>query len=234
MNRTLQTVAVVPAKKRSVRVPGKNLKPLRGKPLLYYAVRVGQLAHLVDQVFVSTDCDLTADVARQFGATVIPRPAALAQDDTTTHAVLVHAYNWMGENGFGSPPHLLLLQATNPLRFPETLDAAVRSLQSDPTYDSLVSVKEVRDAWGRLDGERFLPAYELPSPKRDRAPIYFMTHNLYLFRTATTMARDVFLGERIKAFLETELYEVDINTQADFDYAEYLLEKHARRFSFFW
>jgi N-acylneuraminate cytidylyltransferase len=189
---------------------------------------------MVDQVFVSTDCDVTAAISRQFGAIVIDRPAVLTQDNSTAHAVLVHAYNWMGENGFGSPPYLMLLQQTNPLRFPETLDAAVKSLQADTAYDSLVSIKEVRDAWGRVDGERFIPAYELPSPKSAREPLYFMTHNLYLFRTAATMAQNVFLGEKIKGFFEPELYEVDINTQADFDYAEYLLEKHAERFSFFW
>jgi CMP-N,N'-diacetyllegionaminic acid synthase len=225
-------VAIIPAKKVSRRLPGKNLKLLRGKPLVYYSICVALKSHLLDEIFVSTDSDTIAAVSKEYGASVIPRPAELAVDDVTNFEVMIHALEWIKENKSYYPTYLMLLQPTYPLRFPHTLDEAVRCLMDNQSFDSLVTVKKIQDAWGKIMGNRFLPAYVLPSPKNEREPIYFLTHSVYLLRSATTLEKGVFLGEKILPLVETVPFEVDINTTYDFDYAEFILQKYSDQYPY--
>jgi N-acylneuraminate cytidylyltransferase len=88
----LSSVAIIPARGGSKRIPRKNLKPFDGVPMIVRSIRTALDSALFDQVIVSTDDDEIADVARLHGAQVpFMRPAALADDFTGTAAVVVHA-----------------------------------------------------------------------------------------------------------------------------------------------
>ena len=228
-----KVVAVVPAKRRSRRLPDKNIKPLGGRPLVYYSIRVALAAERVDATFVSTDSDTVAGIARDAGATVIPRPAELATDTANNFQVLCHVAEYLEEQSGSRPEYVMLLQPTYPLRFPHELDEAVEALTQDPGFDSLVTVREVRDAWGRIQDGRLAPAYPLPCPKSERDPLLFLTHSIYLLDTERTLERGTFLGSRIKPLVvEDSVFEVDINTEIDFEIAELVLRAHTDRFGF--
>lgn len=88
----MSSVAIIPARGGSKRIPRKNLKPFDGVPMIVRSIRTALDSALFDQVIVSTDDDEIADVARVHGAQVpFMRPAALADDFTGTAAVVVHA-----------------------------------------------------------------------------------------------------------------------------------------------
>ena len=88
----MSSVAIIPARGGSKRIPRKNLKPFDGVPMIVRSIRTALDSALFDQVIVSTDDDEIADVARLHGAQVpFMRPAALADDFTGTAAVVVHA-----------------------------------------------------------------------------------------------------------------------------------------------
>jgi CMP-N,N'-diacetyllegionaminic acid synthase len=79
----MTTIATLCARGGSKGVPGKNIRPLLGKPLIVYTIEQARACPLIDAVYVSTDSDAIAEVARAAGASVpFRRPAALAQDTT--------------------------------------------------------------------------------------------------------------------------------------------------------
>ena len=94
-------LCVIPARGGSKRIPRKNIKPFFGKPMLAYPIESALQSDLFDAVVVSTEDNEIAEVARSYGAHVpFMRPNELAQDDTATAPVILHAINWYEQQGF--------------------------------------------------------------------------------------------------------------------------------------
>ena len=94
------SVAVIPARGRSKRIPRKNIRLFAGKPIIAYAIAAARQCGLFDRIVVSTDDAEIAAVARDCGAeTPFVRPPDLADDHTGTDAVVAHALNWLEEHG---------------------------------------------------------------------------------------------------------------------------------------
>jgi CMP-N,N'-diacetyllegionaminic acid synthase len=138
-----RVLAVVPARGGSKGLPGKNIRPLAGLPLLVHSLRAAERISAVTRCIVSTDDPRIADVARAYGGDV-PwlRPAELATDTTPMAPVLRHALV-AAEADEGRPyDALLLLDPTSPVRLPEEVDRAVARLLGSATLDGVVSVSE--------------------------------------------------------------------------------------------
>ncbi|WP_405931212.1 cytidylyltransferase domain-containing protein [Streptomyces sp. NBC_00827] len=117
-----RVLAVIPARGGSKGVPAKNLLPVGGVPLVARAVRECRAARLVTDVVVSTDDQAIAAAARQAGAEVVLRPAAIAGDTATSEAAVLHAMD-AHETLHGSPVDVVLLvQATSPFIVREDID----------------------------------------------------------------------------------------------------------------
>lgn len=93
-------IAIIPARGGSKRIPRKNIKRFHGKPIIAYPILAALESGLFDQVVVSTDDDEIAEVALAYGASVpFKRPDELAQDDTATAPVIIHAIEWFEAEG---------------------------------------------------------------------------------------------------------------------------------------
>src|SRR5277367_1212406 len=125
-------LAVIPARGGSKGVPGKNIHPLAGLPLIGHSIRLSKLCPEIAKCIISTDSAEIAAVAREYGAEVpFLRPEALAQDDTPMWPVLQHALTEIESCDrcrFGS---VLLLSPTSPARMPEDVSTAVELLEQD-------------------------------------------------------------------------------------------------------
>ncbi|MDR1045623.1 MAG: pseudaminic acid cytidylyltransferase [Candidatus Adiutrix sp.] len=107
-------VAVITARGGSKRIPGKNYKLFAGKPMIAWPIEAARASGLFERIIVSTDADEIAEVARQYGAEVpFRRPADLSDDLTPTAPVLLHAVDWLGQNGC-EPEYLCCLYPTSP------------------------------------------------------------------------------------------------------------------------
>lgn len=94
-------IAVIPARGGSKRIPRKNIRPFRGRPLIAWSINVAISCGLFDKILVSTDDDEIAAVARKSGAGVpFKRPAALSDDHAGTIDVIAHAARWALEQGW--------------------------------------------------------------------------------------------------------------------------------------
>lgn len=140
-----RVLAIVPARGGSKGIPGKNLAPLGGRPLLAYtadAVRESARLAASGRAVVSTDDPAIADAARGLGLEApFLRPADLATDDAPMLPVMQHAVRAMREQGFDADI-LVLLQPTSPLRRGSHIDGAIDRLVESGA-DSVVSVVEV-------------------------------------------------------------------------------------------
>ncbi|MEV7285257.1 N-acylneuraminate cytidylyltransferase [Streptomyces sp. NPDC093252] len=125
---TRRVLAVIPARGGSKGVPAKNLASVGGVPLVARAVRECAGARLVTDVVVSTDDQAIAAAARQAGAEVVLRPAAIAGDTATSEAAVLHALN-AHEALHGTPVDVVLLvQCTSPFLLREDIDGVVGAI----------------------------------------------------------------------------------------------------------
>jgi CMP-N,N'-diacetyllegionaminic acid synthase len=194
-------LAVITARSGSKGVPGKNVRPVAGRPLIAWTIEPALRASRIDRTIVSTESEAIASVARSVGAEVpFRRPEELSQDDTPHLPVLLHAVEWMAKREAYKPDYVLLLQPTSPLRGSADIDAAV-DLAIREKADAVVAVTETHHHPYLIvtlgpDGRiaRFLPDAPKPgtgSVRRQELPTaYFINGAIYLVRT------DVLLRER--------------------------------------
>jgi len=132
--------------------PGKNTLPVLGRPLCLYPLLAAQGSRYVDRIFVSTDCPMITRIAREFGATVIDRPAALATKEALGEDVFVHGYREITALLAleGKKPELMVLLMANTATITgELIDKGIESLRADATLDSAVTVSEY-NMWSPL------------------------------------------------------------------------------------
>lgn len=108
-------------------LPGKNIKPLAGKPLLQYSIDTALASPSIDLVFVSTDDEQISKIAKEGGAIVINRPAELASDTSPEWLSWRHAIEWVQAH-YGNFDGFVSLPATSPLRSVEDVEAAINKL----------------------------------------------------------------------------------------------------------
>ncbi len=148
-----RVLAVIPARGGSKGVPAKNLAPVGGVPLVSRAVRECRASRLVTDVVVSTDDQGIAAAARQAGAEVVLRPAAIAGDTATSEAAVLHAMD-AHEALHGSPVDVVLLvQCTSPFIVREDLDGVVKAIVANGADTALTVAPFHGFVWRHGDDE---------------------------------------------------------------------------------
>ena len=126
-------LALIPARGGSKRIPRKNIRPFRGRPMIAWSIEAARAAGCFDRILVSTDDEEIAAVALSHGAEVpFLRPAHLADDQATTQAVVLHAVQWCEQQDL-APQAVCCLYATAPFVQPADLVAAGTLLEQAPT-----------------------------------------------------------------------------------------------------
>jgi CMP-N,N'-diacetyllegionaminic acid synthase len=215
----LEVFAIIPARGGSKRVPRKNLKPILGEPLIVRAIRSAKAATSISRTIVSTEDDEIGELSRRYDAEVIVRPHELATDTASTEVVLLHVLETLERSGEPLPAYVLTLEPTSPLRTPELLDACVE-LAIARDADSVVTVVETRDLYGRLDGDRFAFLASTRAPRKDREPLYREVGVAYVTRTGWLREHRSVIGDRLHALVVPEERAADINTTFDLVVAE--------------
>ena len=216
-----KTIALIPARGNSKRLPGKNLLLLNRLPLIAHSIIYAQAnSAIIDEVYVSTDCPKIKEVALMYGAKVIDRPTEISGDLEPTVSALKHVL----EN-IDTVDSVVLLQPTNPLRPEKLLQKAFEVYSSKPV-DSLFSVTRNRQKFGKIIDNRYIPFnYKLGQRSQDLEPLYFENGLLYISK-ANLILKDVILGELAIPFIVDHPFaKVDIDTQEDFDFAEYVISR---------
>ena len=125
----MKNFAFIFARGGSKGLPGKNIKPLSGKPLIEYSISVAKSCPSIDEVFVSTDDPAISKISRKAGAVIIDRPIELASDISPEWLSWRHAIKWV-ENNYGKFQFFVSLPATSPLRSVTDVENAIAKLNN--------------------------------------------------------------------------------------------------------
>ncbi|MDO5678375.1 MAG: acylneuraminate cytidylyltransferase family protein [Propionibacteriaceae bacterium] len=224
----MTTLVVIPARGGSKGIPRKNLLPVGGKPLIVWTI---EQALALDDVIVAVsteDAEISA-VARNAGAWVIRRPEALAQDETPTEPVVVHAIATC-EAQYGRPERVMLLQATSPVRLEGTLQRAVEEFDASGV-DSLVGVVPNPPFLWSQDDDGVVSAHWDWEHRLRRQDMtagqlrYRETGSMYVTKPEIYETLGNRMGGRIGLFVMAEAEGVDIDTLHDVSLAEALLTR---------
>jgi CMP-N-acetylneuraminic acid synthetase len=152
-------IALIGARSGSERVPGKNVRPLSGHPLLAYAIATARLSGVFERVVVSTDLEAIADVARWYGAeTPVPRPPEFATATSPDIEWIAHTLERLPERY----DLFAIVRATNPFRGPDAIRRGLEQLLAIPEADSIRAVELVKQHPGKMwtlaaDGRTMAP-----------------------------------------------------------------------------
>jgi CMP-N-acetylneuraminic acid synthetase len=215
-----KVVALVPMRHHSQRVPGKNYRPLAGRPLFHHILETLKACPEVDRVVVDTDSPIIMDgVAEYFpDVVVLERPEHLRADEVPMNEVLLH------DTAAVEGDLYLQTHSTNPLLKAETISKAIRTLrESYPTFDSLFSVTRWQTRfWDQLSRPvNHNPAILLQT--QDLPPVYEENSSIYLFTRSHLVERSNRLGERPFLFEMDRSEAFDIDEELDFLLADLLL-----------
>jgi CMP-N,N'-diacetyllegionaminic acid synthase len=208
-------VAIIPARGGSRGIPGKNLQPIGGVPLVGWTVRAALAAKSIEAVYVSTESKQIAQAAAEYGAQVIMRPAELAADDTPTMPVVRHALGTLP----AEPEMVAILQCTSPLTTGQDIDWAIERLTAE--LDAVISVEA--DHGFLVSGDGALLSYPSWGTKRrqDREARYRLNGAVYVVRTPV---RDEFPPPgKLGLYVMPRERSIDIDDPLDLHLAEALL-----------
>ncbi|MCU0618294.1 MAG: acylneuraminate cytidylyltransferase family protein [Gemmatimonadaceae bacterium] len=231
----MHAIALVCARGGSKGLPGKNLRPFRGRPLVAHAVMQARAAASVARVLVSTDDPAIAEAARAEGADVpFLRPADLAGDRAPEWLVWRHALEHLQRTEGELPAALVVVPPTAPLRLPADIDRAVAAF-AEGDADVVVTVTAAhRNPWFNmvtLDASghaRLVNAPAGPITRRQDVPVvHDMTTVAYVARPAFVLAHDGLFAGRVRAVEVPPERAVDIDTLLDFRIAECLAAEAA-------
>ncbi|MDD3609137.1 MAG: acylneuraminate cytidylyltransferase family protein [Halothiobacillaceae bacterium] len=220
-----RVLALILARAGSKGLPGKNIRPLAGKPLIAWSIEQAQAARGVDEVLVSSDGEDILAIAREWGASTLRRPQALASDEARSIDAILHVLEQRS-----SVEYLILLQPTSPLREVGDIETALqRCLTGAPSCVGVRAVEEspwwmyTVDAQNRM--QPLIPASGRPQRRQDLPPVYLLNGAVYVAQVDVLRRWQGFLGEGAVAHVMPAERSVDIDTAEDFQHAEHLINQ---------
>lgn len=229
----MKAVAVIFARGGSKGIPGKNVKMLQGKPLIGWSIEQALSIARIERVLVSTDSEDIAEIALQFGAEVpFMRPAELAADSSPEYLAWQHAAKYLSVESTEDPLIMVSLPTTAPLRLPVDVDNCL-DLYEAGGADVVITVTDARRSpyfnmvQANYDGLVSLvnSTKSEISRRQDVPVVYDMTTVAYVVSTEYVQAHKSIFDGRVKAVHVPPERAIDIDTQLDFDIAQFLMSR---------
>jgi CMP-N,N'-diacetyllegionaminic acid synthase len=225
----MRILALITARGGSKRVPGKNIRPLGGRPLIVWSIDLARGIPEICDILVSTDDAEILKIARGAGA-LAPwlRPAELATDSASSVDVCLHALDWY-EEARGRVEALMLLQPTSPFRSRATVLRGIGLFRDNHRQSVLgVSPAASHPMWCfKVNGKSLQPFIEgavAPSRSQDLPPAYVMNGAFYLIEPQDLRRQRSFYSDATLPLIIDEPAEcIDIDTEWDWRIAQALL-----------
>lgn len=236
---TKPVLAVIPARGGSKGLPEKNVRPLRGLPLIAHSIRCAQLSPEVSRLIVSTDSESIADVARAHGADVpFLRPAELASDTAAMWPVIQHALRSMEALDNVEYGSVLLLDPTSPGRLPEDIRDSVSRLERDGEAAGVIGVSEpeFNPLWQCVvdDGKGYMrdliSGADRYARRQDVPTVYRINATLYLWRRRHVLEAKDWRAGKLLMHVVPEGRAMHIDDASQFEHASFALEAGLVRF----
>lgn len=228
----MEVLALILARGGSKGVPGKNIKPMCGKPLIAWTIEEAQKSKHITRIIVSTDSEEIAAIAREWGAeTPFMRPAEIAGDRSLDIEAFEHALLWLREHEGYEPELVAHLRVNSPFRTAADIDRGIELMQANMHADAVRGVTKASQhplKTYRLEGDRLLPfvdesvhgikePYNLPWQALPKA--YSTGGYLTILKPATILEKHSMSGDVFLGFEVDSENVIDIDTHEQFDLA---------------
>lgn len=223
-------LAIIPARGGSKRLPGKNMLPLAGKPLIAWTIEAAKKSKYIKTVCVSTDCEELKEIALKWGAEVpFIRPTELATDTANSVDVALHALEWYEKEGAAFDV-VILLQPTSPLRDFMDINNAIEMFFSR-NANSVTSVCETAHSplWANtlpnnLSMDGFIRDEVKNARSQDLPKYYRLNGGIYIINVEILDKDRSFISKnKSYAYIMSREKSVDIDTNIDFLVAEKII-----------
>jgi CMP-N,N'-diacetyllegionaminic acid synthase len=238
-----RNIALIPARSGSKRVPGKNARLLDGKPLIAYTILAAQESAIFDEIIVSTDSPQYMEIAMQFGVKEKQlRPAALASDSSPDIDWVQHTISNLIPEA-QETDRLCILRPTSPLRTGKTIRSAIEVFAGSPWASSLRALQHVTEHPGkmwRVDKNQLASPFLSQEgqhiamhsrPTQSLEPLFVQNASLEITTIASVRKTDSIAGNSVMAFSMPEFEGLDVNSDIDFEFLEYLMSSGKVRLS---
>jgi CMP-N,N'-diacetyllegionaminic acid synthase len=225
-------LGVIPAREGSKGVPGKNIRPLHGKPLIVYSIECGLKCPSIKHVLVTTDSPQIADLARQWGADVpYMRPKELARDTVPMLPVLQHTVTCAEKWYQKTVEALVLLDPTGPLRNVDDVEGCLK-LFRDSGCDAVVTGNTARRSPYFnmvVSNNRYItlviPTSQPIGRRQDSPPVYDLNTIAWVYSRKALMEEKARIPERTLLYLVPPERAIDLDTELDFQILEFMMDR---------
>lgn len=232
-------VGVIPARGGSQRLPGKNIVPLEGKPLIAHVIEAARRARMLDRVIVSTDDPAISEVAARYGAEVIRRPDEIARHDSPIDDTYRHTIDYLERRERLAADVVVGMQANIAVRRDGEIDEVVRELLAVPWATAVATARLVseRPEWmKRLKDaatREIVPLVHADTNyrKQDLPELYLLDGAVIAMRsrvlreTAGDRRTHAYLGGRVLVHVHARPFGLEVEDPEDVDLVECLLSR---------
>jgi CMP-N,N'-diacetyllegionaminic acid synthase len=224
-------IAIIPARGGSKGLPGKNIKPLRNKPLIGYTIEACLKAKAISRIVISTDDMQIAKVARELGAEVpFMRPASLATDDAKAIDTYLYTIDRLEKQDNNIIENIAVLLPTCPLRTGTDIDNAIAMFE-EKAADSVVSYTEEHHpiSWNKILAPNsrliMMDAQDILKNRQQYEKTYYPNGAIYIFKK-DILRKGIYYTDNSYAYVMPRNRSIDIDTQEDFELAEFYLDRN--------
>jgi N-acylneuraminate cytidylyltransferase/CMP-N,N'-diacetyllegionaminic acid synthase len=225
-------LAIIPARGGSKGVKNKNIRLLSDKPLICWIIDAARKSKYINKIIVSTDDTKIKDVCCNTGVQVIDRPKELAQDDSPTIDAILYTLEQLKLSDY-MPDYVLLLQCTSPFTTDIEIDGAIEMFaENEDRTDSVISVirEEYPPYWlKRITGngviKDFLQYDKVKYNRRqDFETLYKLNGSIHIAKPENILKNRGFMSNNSIAFIMDNSKAIDIDTEEDLKYAEFIMK----------
>lgn len=216
-------------------IPEKNIKLLKGKPLIAYTIETALACKQINDLIISTDDEAITATAKQYGAKVpFMRPAELATDAASKWPVFIHALETYEQQTGKQVDYLVDMDVTVPLKTAADINGAISMALSDTNIDVVITgyqpernpyfnmMEETSDGYFKI-----VKQGDKPIVRRQDAPlVYSLTPAAYVIKKSALYNYEHWSKAKCKVFPIPRERAVDIDTEMDFSIVEFLMQHH--------
>lgn len=236
-NKEMKALAIIPVRGGSKGLPGKNLMPIKGRPLVLNTYDYARKATLIDRIVVSTDDEAIAKAVLDDGGDVIMRPAEFAQDSSRVEEALVYTVKQAEEQDNCRYDIIVYMEATIPVRNETIADIVIQKLIDNPEAESVITMIKapIHPNWmvkPSGNGEYVTLYADNECSRRQLLPndCFYPDASVYALR------RDVvfeclknprvynYMGDKILAVEQDRVHSFDVDYRLDYEVAKYVAE----------
>ncbi len=228
----MKYLIVIPARGGSKGIPYKNIYPVADKPLLAWTLDSVTQVDFCGDIVVSTDDKKIAEVAERYNKViVIKRPSELSGDRASTESALIHALDYMRENGGKKYDAVVTMQPTSPLRTSKLIENMFKTYEENlGRYNALLTLTEDRtDFWIQKPDNSFERLFkDAPRRRQERQPLFAENSALYITDAEVLRETNSVLGTKTLGYVIDPIEAIDINEKHDIYVAESFLRERSK------